>query len=266
MNALYCTVVAASSPLLVALGRRVRDLRRGRRWTRADLAVESGISVRFLARIEAGEGNLSVRRLESLARAFGTTPADLVREPIATRRTVALVGLRGAGKSTVGALLARALGVPFVEVDDRIREASALSLDELFEMHGERYYRRLEHEVLRSILAEGRDVVLAAGGGVVHEPASWRMLLERTTVVWLRAAAEEHWGRVVAQGDRRPMADNPGAMNDLRSLLLAREPLYSAAAVAVDTSRRAPEEIAADLARRLAGGSPAPARPGAEMR
>lgn len=240
-----------ASPLLDLLGRRVRALRRERAWTRADLAERSGVSTRFLARIETGEGNISVRRLEDLARALGTTPADLVRAEPKVSEVVALVGLRGAGKSTIGARLAMKLALPFVEIDERIVEASGLGLDELFDLHGERYYRRLEGQVLRAILDAGASVVLAAGGGVVNEPATWRMLLERATVVWLRARPEDHWSRVVAQGDRRPMADNPGAMEELRALLAAREPVYSLAPISVDTSGRDPEALADDLARRL---------------
>lgn len=240
-----------TSPLLSALGERVRRLRREHGWTRGDLALRSGISVRFLARIEAGSGNISVRRLEELARALSTTPGELVRVEAQAARVVALVGLRGAGKSTVGALLARRLKLPFVEMDDRITEASGLSLDQLFDLHGERYYRRLEQEIIRQILVRGEPAILAAAGGVVNEPSSWRMLLEETTVVWLRARPEEHWNRVVAQGDRRPMADNPGAMEELRALLAAREPIYAAAPISIDTSDRTPEDLAEELGRRL---------------
>ncbi len=241
----------AAPTLLGALGERVRQLRREQGWTRSDLARRSGISLRFLARIEAGSGNISVRRLEELARALATTPGELVRVQARAAPVVALVGLRGAGKSAVGSRLARRLGLPFVEMDERITETSGLSLDQLFDLHGERYYRRLELEILRQILVRGEPAVLAAAGGVVNEPSSWRLLLERTTVVWLRARPEEHWNRVVAQGDRRPMADNPGAMEELRALLAAREPIYAAAPIAIDTSDRTPEELAEQLARQL---------------
>ncbi len=246
----YITCMAASNevaspgpPLLASLATRVRRLRDERGWTRQDLAARSGISVRFLARIESGKGNLSVRRLADLARALGTTASDLVRTPSGQARAVALVGLRGAGKSTVGALLAGKLRLPFVEIDERITDATGLALDQIFELHGERYYRRLEREILRRILAGGARVVVAAAGGVVNDPASWHLLLELATVVWLKARPEDHWNRVVAQGDRRPMADHPAAMEELRALLAARAPTYATAPIVIETSGRSPEEV-----------------------
>lgn len=240
-----------ASRLLEVLAARVRRLRKERGWTRNELAGRSGLSVRFLARVESGEGNISVRRLEELAQALETSPSELVRPLAAPNGIVALVGLRGAGKSTVGALLARRLAVPFVEMDDRITEASGLSLDQLFELHGERYYRRLEQEMLRRLLARGEAVVLAAAGGIVTEPASWTMLCEQATVVWLRARPEDHWDRVVAQGDRRPMADHPAAMEELRALLAGREKTYAEARITVDTSAQAPERVADRIADEL---------------
>jgi len=233
--------------LLATLAHRVRALRRSRGWSRAQLAERSGLSLRFLARIEAGDGNVSILRLAALARALGTTPDRLVRPRARRRDIIALVGLRGAGKSTVGPLLARRLGRPFIEMDARITEASGLTLDQLFELHGEGYYRRLEQETLRTILAGAEPAVVAAAGGVVNEPATWSLLSEETTVVWLRARPEEHWTRVVAQGDRRPMANQPAAMDELRAILAAREPLYSRAALSVDTSGSGPAEVASAI-------------------
>jgi XRE family aerobic/anaerobic benzoate catabolism transcriptional regulator len=237
--------------ILTDLAMRVRRLREQRRWSRAELAERSGLSVRFLARIESGEGNVSVLRLAELATALGTTADVLVRREAVRGRIVTLVGMRGAGKSTVGPILARDLGVPFVEVESAIFEASGLPLDQLFELHGEAYYRRLERETLARIVAGGGPTVVAAAGGVVNDPETWRMLLDASTVVWLHARPEDHWGRVIAQGDRRPMADNPDAMAELRAMLAAREPLYRQSHVAVDTSGRTPEEVARAIASRL---------------
>jgi len=235
-------------PLLAALAARVRRLREARSWSRSELARRSGLSERFLARIEAGDGNLSVLRLEALARALETTADRLLGPATDPGRILALVGMRGAGKSTVGPLVADALGWPFVEMDDLITEASGLTLDELFELHGEPYYRRLEHETLRRTLARGGSLVLAAAGGVVNAPASWELLCSEATVVWLKARPEDHWNRVVAQGDRRPMADHPAAMEELRALLAARERIYAQAAVTVDTSATTPQNVAARVA------------------
>ncbi len=242
-----------ASSLLATLASRVRDLRRRRGWTRDELARRSGLSVRFLARVEAGEGNISVLRLEALAAALATR-ADALLVPSETRASaIVLVGLRGAGKSTVGPLLAARLGIRFVEVDRLITEASGLPLDQLFEIHGEGYYRRLERETLDRVLEEGRPVVLAAAGGVVTDGGTWEMLCHRATVVWLRAMPEDHWNRVVDQGDRRPMADNPRAMDELREILRDRETAYGRARWTIDTSGRTPEQVAEEVATRVRG-------------
>ncbi len=241
--------------LLRRLGARVRGLREAKGWTRAELASRSSLSLRFLARVELGEGNISLVRLARLATALGLSLEELLRGGEPRSAVTALVGLRGAGKSTVGPVLARRLGVPFVEMDALIGETSGLPVDQLFELHGERYYRRVEREVLARLLGSGRRVVLAAAGGVVNEPASWDLLLERATVVWLRARAEDHWNRVVAQGDRRPMADNPDAMEELKAMLAARERIYAQAHLVVDTTGLSPEEVATAVERGIAGRS-----------
>lgn len=232
---------------LRAVAAHVRGLREAKGWTRAQLADRSGLSIRFLARIEAGTGNLSLLRLFALADALDVAAEEFLR--VETRRSgvVALVGLRGAGKSTVGPLLATRLEVPFVEMDARIQEAAGLPIDQIFELHGERYYRRLERETLLRVLGEDRRAVVATAGGVVNEPSSWEALRRRATVVWLRARPEDHWKRVVAQGDRRPMAHRPDALAELRAMLAARERVYSQAHVIVETSGRTPRQVASAI-------------------
>jgi XRE family aerobic/anaerobic benzoate catabolism transcriptional regulator len=238
--------------LLRLVAARVRGIRQSRGWSRSELALRSGLSVRFLARIEAGDGNVSLVRLVHLAEALDTTPEALLRAPRPRGPVIALVGMRGAGKSTVGPLLARSRALPFIEMDALVQEAAGLPLDQIFELHGERHYRRLERETLHAIVADARPAVVAAAGGVVNEPVTWKTLLERTTVVWLRARPEDHWHRVIAQGDRRPMADNPGAMAELRAMLTARESRYAQAHVIVDTQSRRPEAVAETIVRELA--------------
>lgn len=244
--------------LLRDLGRRARALRGARGLTLRELAARSSLSPRFLVQIESGEGNVSVLKLAALARALGTTPAALLSEappaaaPVATPPVIALLGLRGAGKTTVGRRLARRLRVPFVELDRRVEQAAGLTLAEIFALHGEDYYRRLEREALQEVLDQDRPVVLATGGGIVNSPETYALLRRRAVTVWLRANPEDHWNRVVQQGDRRPMADNPEAMGELRRLLAAREALYAGADHTVDTSRLTADGVARAVERQLA--------------
>ncbi len=226
-----------SGNILAALGQRARAQRLSRGWTLRDIAERSGVSARFLVQLEAGQGNISVRRLADVAEALEITPAALLSGPDgATPPVIALLGLRGAGKTTIGRKLAKRRRVPFVELDKRIEQAADLSLGELFTLHGEDYYRRLEREVLQEVLGEGKPMVLATGGGLVASPDTFARLRSSATTVWLRASSEDHWNRVVRQGDRRPMTNHPQAMADLRSLLATREPLYALADHTVDTS------------------------------
>ncbi|HVL69490.1 MAG TPA: shikimate kinase [Vicinamibacterales bacterium] len=223
--------------ILIGLGRRARAHRLSRGLTLRAVAERSGVSPRFLVQLEAGQANISVKRLDDVARALDTTAAALLADGgVPSPGVIALLGLRGAGKTTIGRRLARRRRVPFVELDRRIEQAADLSLGEIFALHGEDYYRRLEREVLQEVLNEGRPMVLATGGGLVASPDTFAMLRRSAVTVWLRASPEDHWNRVVRQGDRRPMADHPQAMADLRSLLGAREPLYALADHTVDTS------------------------------
>jgi XRE family aerobic/anaerobic benzoate catabolism transcriptional regulator len=235
--------------ILDLVARRVRQERGARRWTIRELAERSGVSVRFLVQLEAGTGNISVKRLDDLARALKLTAASLLTEHDAdVCRLVALLGLRGAGKTTVGKQLARRLHVRFVELDRRVEQLAEMSLAELFSLYGEEHYRRLERDALSQVIQENRPMVLATGGGIVAAPDTFALLKKHAMTVWLRASPEDHWNRVVRQGDRRPMADHPQAMADLRAILAAREPLYAAAAHTVDTSGREVGEIVDALA------------------
>jgi XRE family aerobic/anaerobic benzoate catabolism transcriptional regulator len=235
--------------VLVTLGRRARARRLERGWTLRDVATRSGLSIRFLVQLEGGRGNISVKRLVAVARALETTAGALLEgAESAPVRVVALLGLRGAGKTTIGKRLARRMRVPFVELDRRIEEAANMNLGELFSLHGEAYYRRLERDALEAVLDERKSMVLAAGGGIVTASETYALLRRSSTTVWLRATPEDHWNRVLRQGDRRPMADHPQAMADLRGLLAARESLYAAADHVVDTSSRSVERVVADVA------------------
>lgn len=168
-----------------------------------------------------------------------------------TAPVIALVGLRGAGKSTVGPRLARRLKLPFVELDQRVEQAAGMTLAELFAMHGEAYYRRLERETLMALLAEPGGVVVATGGSIVNDRETFRLLRRRAVTVWLRARPEDHWNRVVAQGDRRPMAEHPHAMEELRALLAARERHYAEAEHVVDTWRHSVDGVVDTLVAEL---------------
>ncbi|MGE5185646.1 MAG: shikimate kinase [Acidobacteriota bacterium] len=239
--------------LLESVGTAVRQQRERRGWSRRELAEASGVSERFLAQLEAGEGNISLRRFADVAHALGTTPAALLApaEAPAASKPIALLGVRGAGKSTVGAALARKLGRRFVEVDHEIEEAAGLPLGEVFALHGEAYYRRVEREVLARLLADPSPSVLATGGSIVNDPTNFALLRSRAHTIWLRARPEDHWNRVVAQGDQRPMAGSPHAFDELRALLSARSKLYARAEVTVDTSSLPVRRVVAAIAEAL---------------
>ena len=240
--------------LLSAIGATVRRLRDERAMTRRDLAEQSGVSERFLADLEAGQGNISVARLQDVARALGSSAGELLftaQHERTDRRVIALVGLRGAGKSTIGRALANRLHLPFVELDALVEKDAGLPLDAIFQLHGEAYYRRMAREVLTRFLAESDAAVLAAGGGIVTDPASYKLLQRRCRTVWLQASPEDHWRRVLDQGDMRPGAANPHAQEELRALLKAREPLYSQAEFSVDTSRLGIGGAVEEITRRL---------------
>jgi len=232
------------------LGCQLREHRKRRGLSQKELGELAGLSTRYISEIEGGRGNLSILRLLELTRALGL-PLHEALPPDRWHPIVALIGLRGAGKSTVGSDLARRLERPFAELDGLIEDEVGLGLAEIFAIHGESYYRRLEREVLTRLILGGTPTVLATGGSLVTDRTTFDLLKKSTTTIWLRAQPELHLKRVSAQGDGRPMAGRADPLSDLRSLLREREPLYREADIAIDTSRLSTAEVVNEAARRL---------------
>lgn len=256
--------MSSRTAILGPLGRALRARRTELGLTLQALSRRARVSPRFLAQLEAGQGNISVVRLSDVALALGTSAARLLDQAGTPDRAavVALLGLRGAGKSTLGPLLARRLGARFVELDQRVEQAAGMSLSEVFELHGESFYRRLERDALRELVAEravqpsspgdsGVRTVVATGGSLVTDPETFELVRRETTTVWLQARPEDHMLRVVAQGDRRPLRDRADAMSELEALLRARRHLYAQADHAVDTSAQSPDAAVAAIAAAL---------------
>jgi XRE family aerobic/anaerobic benzoate catabolism transcriptional regulator len=231
-----------SETLLRELGQRIRARRLHRGLSQGRLAELAHLSPRFVSQIESGRGNISILRLNELARVLEIPLEELVRTDGGSR-VIALIGLRGSGKTAVGKRLARALKRPFIELDQLIEEEAGLRLGEIFALHGEAYYRRLEREVLGRFLSSGRAAVLASGGGLVTDRVTYDLLKRDALTVWLKARPEDYLKRVTEQGDRRPMAGRADPLAELRSLLRDREPLYAEAELAIETSERSLEEI-----------------------
>ena len=266
------------------LGRRLRALRERRGLSRKRLARDSGVSERYLAQIETGNGNSSVMLLRRVAAPLGVAVGDLVagedndsvqrrlirrfldrlpahrleevifrlmrdfgHEEAARRKRIALIGLRGAGKSTLGDMLARALAMPLVELNREIARETGLPSGEVMALYGLAAYRRIEQRVLERVLREQERAVIVAGGGIVNEEAAFNLLLANCYTVWIKAQPEEHMARVLAQGDFRPMAGNAEAMDDLKRILAAREAMYRKADAIVDTSGETPQQSLARL-------------------
>jgi XRE family aerobic/anaerobic benzoate catabolism transcriptional regulator len=261
--------------LLAALGERVRSLRARRGLTRRAVAVAADVSERHLANLEYGIGNASIVVLQQVAGALhcplaelvgdvttsspewllirelldGRTEADLRRVRLAIgellgtaaadpgrARRIALVGLRGAGKSTLGQMLADDLELPFIELSREIEKMAGCSVREIHDLYGTNAYRRYERRALEEVVQIYSEAVIATPGGIVSDPATFNELLAHCTTVWLQAAPEEHMGRVAAQGDTRPMAASREAMDDLRRILDGRAAFYSKSDLRVDTS------------------------------
>jgi XRE family aerobic/anaerobic benzoate catabolism transcriptional regulator len=267
------------------LGERVRTMRSRRAMSRKVLARHSKVSERYLAQLEAGKGNCSIVLLRRIAGAMSVPVAELIDErpdrPVEnlllgqlldrlapgeltrarelllaqfggpsreTRRgRIALIGLRGGGKSTIGKLLGADLGVPFIELDREIERQSGMALGEMFEMFGQETFRRMERAALEAVLAGNERFVLATGGSLVTEPGTFELLLTSCLTVWVRAKPAEHMNRVIAQGDLRPMADNVRAMDDLEAILTSREPLYAKADLTLDTAGRTAQQSLREL-------------------
>jgi len=235
--------------LLPRLGQAIRSRREHQGLTKPQLAQVSGVSLRFLNDVEQGRANLSVLKLQALAEALKAPMDTLLSGQSGARPPlhISLLGIRGAGKTTIGRRLAGRIDLTFVELDRKIEEKASLSLSEIFALHGEDYYRRLERSVLEDVLAEGKGCVIATGGGIVTSPETFALLKAQTTTIWLRASANDHWNRVLQQGDRRPMKGHPQAMAELRRLLTTRKRLYGTARHTVDTSELTPEQVTSQI-------------------
>ena len=240
-----------SDVFLKELGKRVRARRLLNGLSQKRLAERAGLSPRYVSQLESGHGNISIVRLYELTQALGVPLHDMVRLE-GRRRIIALIGLRGAGKSTVGKSVAKKLGRPFVELDALIEEEAGLGLAEIFALHGESYYRRLERDVLSQLVAAERDTVLATGGSLATERPTFELLKGSAVTIWLKAKPEQHLERVAAQGDRRPMAGRADPLAELGTLLKDREPLYGEAEIVVDTSALTSQQVADEILRKIA--------------
>jgi len=239
------------SDFLIQLGERVRAWRAEHATTRKTLAAASGVSERFLAQLESGQGNISVLRLRALAQAMRVPLESLVRE--APRKgLVALIGLRGAGKSTLGAKLAEALKAPFVELDKEVEREAGAALGEVFAMYGQDAFRRFERRALERVLTQHERAVVAVGGSLVTDPATYDLLLNRCRCIWLKTSPQEHMSRVIAQGDMRPFKGRSAALDEIRKLLDDRESLYSRAGATIDTSGKSVKQSLTELKKAIA--------------
>jgi len=240
----------AESDFLALVGQRVRQARAEASLTRRELAARCGLSQRYLAQLESGQGNISILLIRRVAAALSVSvPALLAESPERADRAqrIALIGLRGAGKSTIGRALADRLGSRFVELDQEVERELGARLDSIFTMYGQDAYRDAERRVLERVIGSAGRCVIATGGSIVVEPATYDLLRRRCLTVWLRALPEDHMNRVIAQGDLRPMRGRDFAMAELRTILEQRHRLYALADVTIDTSGHEPEACVAQL-------------------
>lgn len=230
--------------LLSSLANRIRKRRKSLGYTQSDLAQRAGVSPRFIAQLESGKGNISVQKLASISAALSISLGEIFRGlgpygPL----VLTLVGLRGAGKSTLGSTVSKALNIPFVELDHEIVRHSSMSLSEIFSFGGAEYYHELQERTLQAILTKPDPLVLATGGSIVTATQSWERLRNHTKTVWLYAKPETYLSRVREQGDLRPMKGRDNALKELKQLLKIRTPLYAQADLHLDTDQKDIEEL-----------------------
>ncbi len=273
--------------LLASVGERVLNARKNAGLSRRELSEKSGVSPRYIAQLESGRGNISIGLLLNLAEALGLRIEWLVAEhdpwrsdvgaislllPSATSAQmrqilailepqhpaeqrasrIAFIGLRGAGKSTLGQSAAAALGLAFLELNQEIELASGMAVNEVMALYGQEGYRHLERAALERVVATHDALVLAVAGGIVANPETFNYLLRNYHTIWLKAEPEEHMARVRGQGDERPMAGNPDAMDELRKILRSREARYARASVSINTSGKTEDESLAAVLQAIA--------------
>jgi XRE family aerobic/anaerobic benzoate catabolism transcriptional regulator len=267
---------------LARVGERVRKARETKGIPRRVLSERSGVSARYLAQLESGEGNISIGLLQRVAIALDhriewLTGEDdpwgpdsgriaqlfrnadeqtqnrvldlLAPQPPAQKRArrICLVGLRGAGKSTLGPLAGAELDLPFIELNSEIEAQAGMAVGEVMALYGQEGYRRLEAQAISRVIEAHDSLILAAAGGIVAEPETYKTVLANFHTIWIKATPDEHMARVRAQGDERPMSGNPEAMEQLRSILTSREALYGRAEAELDTGGQPVAESAAQL-------------------
>ena len=238
---------------LSRLGLEVRRLRREQQINRKQLAERSNVSERFLAQLETGTGNISILRLRHIAKALDCQLAALLdaAEPADNSRTnnkrIALIGLRGAGKTTLGTAASSRLGLPFIELTDRIEHTSGMSVPDIFNLYGQDGYRRLEQRELRTVIEETDSCILAAAGGVSEDSVTFDLLRTNFRTIWLTATPEDHMNRVIEQGDLRPMHGRDEALAELKAILGGRAHDYARSDIILDTSGRTEESVLSEL-------------------